>query len=85
MAATGTAPLTYQWYRGTAPDTTNLVGTNSASFTTPALTSATSYWVRVTNTFGSADSTTATITVGAAADITTQPQSQTIRPGRRRR
>ena len=78
VGATGTAPLTYQWYRGTAPDTTNLVGTNSASFTTPALTTQTSYWVRVSNTFGTLNSSTATISIGAGAGITTQPQSQTI-------
>ena len=78
VVATGTAPLTYQWYRGTAPDTTNPVGTNSASFTTPALTTATSYWVRVSNTFGTLNSSTATISIGVGAGITTQPQSQTI-------
>jgi hypothetical protein len=41
------------------------VGTNSASFTTPALTADTSYWVKVTNAANptGADSTTATVTV----------------------
>ena len=61
--------------------TTTPVGTNSASFTTPALTIATNYWVRVTNTFGTADSTTATITIGVGPAITTQPASQTIASG----
>ena len=67
VGATGTAPLSYQWYRGTVSDTTNPVGTNSASFTTPALTTTTSYWVRVSNTYGHADSSTATITVPSTA------------------
>ncbi len=82
VGATGTAPLTYQWYQGTAPDTTTLVGTNSANFTTPNLTTQTSYWVRVSNAFGpSVDSATATISIGVAPAIGTQPQSQTIASG----
>ena len=82
VAASGTAPLTYQWYQGLAGDTTVPVGTNSSSFTTPALTLTTNYWVRVTNGQGSADSTTAAITIGAVAPgITTGPVNQTINPG----
>ncbi|HEV7912585.1 MAG TPA: hypothetical protein VGP22_02360 [Albitalea sp.] len=45
--ASGTAPLSYQWYEGVSGTTTTPIGTNSASFTTPALTTTTSYWVRV--------------------------------------
>jgi hypothetical protein len=63
VVATGTTPLTYWWYRGEAGDTSTPVGTNSASFTTPALTQTTTYWVRVSNSAGSEDSTVATITV----------------------
>ncbi len=84
VEATGTAPLSYQWYQGTSGDTSTPVGTNAASFTTPALNATTSYWVRVSNSLGSADSATATITVNQAAvapSITTQPQSQTINYG----
>ncbi|OLR92038.1 hypothetical protein BJP25_24500 [Actinokineospora bangkokensis] len=67
VTATGTAPLTYQWYQGTAGDTaTPVAGADSASFTSPALTASTSYWVRVTNSAGSADSRTAAVTVSAA-------------------
>ena len=62
--------------------TTTAVGGNSASFTTPNLTTQTSYWVRVSNAFGpSVDSAAAVISIGAAAAITTQPQSQTIASG----
>jgi YD repeat-containing protein len=42
-----TTPLAYQWYRGAAGDMSNPVGTNSPAYTTPALTSETSYWVRI--------------------------------------
>ncbi len=78
VLATGTAPLVYQWYQGTAPDVSTPVGTDSASFTTPALTTQTNYWVRVSNTYGAANSSTATISIGVAAAIGTSPQSQTI-------
>ena len=67
VAAAGTGPLSYQWYTGVAGDTSNPVGTGASSFTTPALTTTTSYWVRVTGPGGDVDSRTATVTVGAAA------------------
>ncbi|MBN9393177.1 MAG: right-handed parallel beta-helix repeat-containing protein [Chloroflexi bacterium] len=63
VTATGTPTISYQWYQGTSGDTTTPVGTNSASFTTPPLTTGTSYWVRVTNFAGSEDSQTATVNV----------------------
>jgi uncharacterized delta-60 repeat protein len=52
VTATGTPPLTYQWYRGLSGDTANPVGTNSSSFTTPVLTNSDRYWVKVTNFVG---------------------------------
>ena len=64
VTASGTAPLSYQWYQGTSGDTSHLVGTNSSSFTTPLLTSTTSYWVRVSNSCGYVDSATAMVIVG---------------------
>ena len=78
--ANGTG-LSYQWFQGTSGTTTTPVGTNSASFTTPALTTATNYWVRVSNTFGAADSNTAAIAIGGGPSITTHPASQTIASG----
>lgn len=72
VVASGTAPLSYQWYEGSAGDTSAPVGTNSASFTTPAISASTSYWVRVTNSAGSADSATATITVTPAGPTITK-------------
>ena len=63
VLASGAGTLGYQWYQGTAPDTTTPVGTNSASFTTPALTATTSYWVRVSNACGPVNSNTATVSM----------------------
>ncbi len=63
VTATGTAPLSHQWYQGTSGDTSAPVGTNSSSYTTPNLTATTLYWVKVSNACGSVDSNTATITV----------------------
>ncbi|MFI5143343.1 MAG: hypothetical protein ACHQHM_04865, partial [Thermoanaerobaculales bacterium] len=64
VTATGTTPLSYQWYQGSSGAISQPVGTNASSFTTPALTSRTSYWVRVSNACGHADSATATVTIG---------------------
>jgi hypothetical protein len=63
VAATGTAPLTYQWYSGPSGTTSNPIGgAISAAYTTPAITTATNLWVRVSNAYGSSvDSTTATL------------------------
>ncbi|MGH3788183.1 MAG: tandem-95 repeat protein [Pseudonocardiaceae bacterium] len=67
VVATGTAPLSYQWYVGTSGDPTNpITGATSPSFTTPPLTTTTSYWVRVSNATGSDDSQTAAVTVTPA-------------------
>jgi uncharacterized protein YkwD len=67
VAASGTAPFSYQWYAGSSGATASpIAGANAASFTTPALSSAVSYWVRVSNSAGAADSATATITIAAS-------------------
>jgi hypothetical protein len=82
VTATGTAPLMYQWMQGT----TN-VGTNSASYTTPATTSGNNgekFSVTVSNSAGSVMSSAATLTVTAAAtkpSITTQPANVTVNAG----
>jgi len=68
VVASGSGPFSYQWYEGASGTTTTPVGTNSSSFTTPALTATKSYWVRVTSTCnGSAtvNSSTAAVTVNA--------------------
>ena len=82
VAATGAAPLTYQWTK----NGTN-VGTNSATYTTAATTSADNgaqIKVTVSNSAGSTPSSTVTLTVNAAAtkpSITTQPVSVTVTVG----
>src|SRR5258707_10668809 len=65
VAATGTAPLTYQWKKsGTA-----ISGATSSSYTTPATTSSdngTQFTVTVSNSTGSVTSNAATLTVNAS-------------------
>jgi hypothetical protein len=78
VTASGTAPLSYQWYRGSTGDTSHAVGSNSSSFSTPALTSTTGYWVRVSNACGPADSATATVIVGASATCLAQQGSKLV-------
>jgi hypothetical protein len=63
VAATGTAPLTYQWYEGPVDTITKPVGTNSQTFTSAALSNSTQFWVKVTNGCGSANSTAIAVTV----------------------
>jgi predicted extracellular nuclease len=64
VTAAGSEPLTYQWYAGTAGDTSQPVpGATASTFTTPALTATATYWVRVSGPGGQVDSRTATVTV----------------------
>jgi len=81
VAASASNPH-YQWYQGTPPGGTALSGQTSSTFTTPALTQTTSYWVRVTSDCGTADSNAATVTVvnipaptGLTATTQTSPTS----------
>jgi len=63
VTPSGTAPFTYQWYKGNAPSTSNQVATTQ-TYVTPHLSKGTyTYWVKVTNSCGSTSSTTITITV----------------------
>lgn len=58
----GDGPLRYQWFRGPSGSTRfPIAGATSATFTTPAVTGTTPYWVRVSNACGSRDSATAVI------------------------
>ena len=62
--ATGTTPLTYQWYLGTRSDESNAIaGATAGSYTTPPLTTDTQYWARVSNDCGVVDSATAIVKV----------------------
>ena len=82
VAATGTAPLSYQWQKNGA----NISGATLASYTTPATASTdngSAYKVVVSNSAGSVTSNAASLTVNAAGvpAITQQPQSQTVQAG----
>src|SRR6202030_1514897 len=83
VAATGTAPLTYQWKKNSAV----ISGANSSSYTTPTTMSSdsgTQFTVVVNNAVGSATSSAAMLTVTTASvapSITTQPASQTVTAG----
>jgi hypothetical protein len=74
VAASGTAPLSYQWgFNGTdLADATN----SALALTNVQTTNAGSYTVVVTNSWGSVTSAVATLTVLVPPGITTQPQSQ---------
>ncbi len=80
LAATGTPSPSIQWYQGVSGDTSTPVGNNSSIFTTPVFTSTTDYWARVTNTGGSVDSATATVTV--TTGVTSVDLSTYVRVGR---
>lgn len=60
----GNAPFTYQWYEGATSDTHHPVSTD-VSLQLASVPASTSYWVRVTNACGSADSSAARINVVA--------------------
>jgi len=65
VVAAGTAPLSYQWQKGTTP----IGGATSANYTTPAAAlgdSGSQYSVVVTNAAGNTTSNAATLTVHAA-------------------
>lgn len=64
IVASGTGPLSYQWYRLEPRGTSSAIGgATSASYTTSTLTGSSTYWVRVTNSGGNVDSNKAKISV----------------------
>jgi hypothetical protein len=82
VTATGTAPLTFQWYKNGSA----ITGATGASYTTLPTASSdnnSAFTMTVSNGLGSATSTAATLTVDlpAAVAITTQPASQTVYVG----
>ena len=65
VTASGTSP-TFQWYAGTAGNTSSPISqATGSSFTTPALTATARYWARASNVAGKDDSATVTATVVA--------------------
>jgi uncharacterized lipoprotein YddW (UPF0748 family) len=80
VTATGTTPLAYQWFANSNP----LAGaTRSAlALTNVQTTTAATYFVRVTNSFGISNSATVFLTVtGAPPVVLASPQSQTAVAG----
>jgi hypothetical protein len=69
VVATGTAPLNYQWQKGSTP----IAGATAASYTSAATTASdngTAFRVVVSNAAGSATSNAATLTVNSASATT---------------
>jgi hypothetical protein len=62
---TAATAVDYQWFQGAVGDTTRPVGTSAAAFTTPALTSSTLYWVRLTTSCGEVQSAQMTVSVSS--------------------
>jgi hypothetical protein len=83
VAASGTAPLSYQWQKNGAA----ISGATSASYTTPAETTSDNgaqFTVVVSNSVGNVTSSVATLTVNpapVAPSITAQPAGQTVTAG----
>jgi hypothetical protein len=77
VTATGTAPLSYQWYVGTSGVTSAPIpGAIASTYSTPALTSTVSYWVSVSNGSGSpVASSTARLTLVFTDDVLTAGSS----------
>jgi len=80
VAASGSAPLNYQWQKSGTP----ISGATSSSYTTPATTSTDNgalFAVVVSNSIGKVTSGSATLTVNSAPSITAQPVSKTVTAG----
>jgi hypothetical protein len=76
VTVTGAGTLTYRWYQGQSGITTTPVsGATTPTFTTPALTATTGYWVRITDGNGAVtNSPTVTVTVSATSPLTVTQQ-----------
>lgn len=86
VTGAGTSPLSYQWYQGSSPDTSNpIAGATTSSYVTPPLMATTNYWVLVGNSCGQSFSDTAIVTVdgGGGAPFVSSVKSKTAKPGSR--
>ena len=85
VSASGTGPLNYQWFQsGVAlADGGNVSGSSSNVLTITTLTTneVATYFVVVSNAFGSATSATASVSVNATPIISGQPASQYVAAG----
>ncbi len=83
VVASGLPSPTYQWQQEVSGGTsyTTISGATSASYTTPATTSANNgikFECIITNVAGNVTSSAATLTVNVAPSITTQPANATV-------
>lgn len=68
LTATGDGALSYQWYRGNAGNTASPIsGATGPLLITPPLNTTGTFWARVTNYVGTADTATVTVTVQTVA------------------
>ena len=82
VTVTGNPPISYQWYQGTTGSGLPISGATSASYTTPALAVTTNYWVQVSNSAGTVNSATVTVTVTPPPVISTvSPAAGTLAGG----
>ncbi len=79
VQASGTATLTYQWYKGAS----SISGANSSSYLiSPLATSdGANYYCKVSNLCGNVSSSTAQLTVNSKVSISSQSASQTLCEG----
>jgi hypothetical protein len=79
VSATGTSPLSYQWYNSSGA----ISGATNASYIIPqaSSSSASSYYVKVSNACGDETSNTAALTVNDNVAITAQTSSSTVCSG----
>ena len=81
VEATPLREVSYMWYRGLSGDLSNPTWCTSDVFTTPAIWQPTTFWVRVSNPAGYADSSTVTVNIPVAPQITSPPQGGVILSG----
>lgn len=78
LSVVGIDPV-YQWYEGPQGETGTPVGSGSGVFQTPALAETTTYWVRVSDDFGSVlESNAATVTVTGELPLVLEPNFATV-------
>ena len=80
VVASSLPALTYQWHLGQTGVLNPIPGATASVFVTPSLDGLAQYWVRVSNVSGSADSSTATVSV-AFTDATQSFTDATLTTG----
>jgi alpha-tubulin suppressor-like RCC1 family protein len=79
VQADGNGPLTYQWFRGESGDTSDPVaGAESEELAVAAPATEARYWVRVSDSDGHADSSSAVVELATAPLVSAAPESATV-------